>query len=246
MIPLSVMVMGKGTVSTRIKGRYHRGRPSRFTSIIRPVVFWNITYKCNLRCQHCYINAGPDASLPELSLSQTLDVARQIVEHGIPLVVFTGGEPLVSEKFWKTLEYFHEMGKPKTSVSTNGTLIDHRNAQRLKKLGITYVGISLDSLDPEKHDKFRGARGAWKAAVNGMKNSVATGLPTGLRVTVTTENIEEVPSMIDFSADLGLQRVSIYLLDTVGRGAKIISHVPRGEMLRELIDKLVEKAKEYD
>ncbi|MEB3789687.1 MAG: radical SAM protein [Desulfurococcales archaeon] len=246
MIPLSVMVTGKGTVSTRIKGRYHRGRPSRFTSIIRPVVFWNITYKCNLRCQHCYINAGPDVSLPELSLSQTLDVARQIVEHGIPLVVFTGGEPLVSEKFWKTLEYFHEIGKPKTSVSTNGTLIDHRNAKRLKKLGITYVGISLDSLDPEKHDKFRGAKGAWKAAVNGMKNSVAAGLPTGLRVTVTTGNIEEVPSMIDFSADLGLQRVSIYLLDTVGRGAKIISHVPRGEMLRELIDELVEKAREYD
>ncbi len=246
MIPLSVMVTGRGTVSTRIKGRYHRGRPSRFTSLLRPVVFWNVTYKCNLRCEHCYIRAGPDVKRPELGMEQVLGVARQIVEQGIPLVVFTGGEPILSEKFWAALEYFHSVGRPKTSVSTNGTLITRDVAERLKSLGITYVGISLDSLDPEVHDRFRGARGAWKAAVRGMRNSVEAGLPTGLRVTVSRGNLDEIPRMIDFAADLGLERVSVYLLDTVGRGADIAGELPGPEQVRELVDRLVEKARQYD
>ncbi|NOZ30436.1 MAG: radical SAM protein [Crenarchaeota archaeon] len=246
MIPLSVMVTGKGTVSTRIKGRYHRGRPSRFTTLLRPVVFWNITYKCNLYCDHCYIGAGPNPTKPEASLDTVMRISEEIVEQGIPLVVFTGGEPLISEKFWRVLEYFHRIGKPKTSVSTNGTLIDAKNAERLAKLGITYVGVSLDSLDPELHDKFRGRKGSWKAAVEGMKNSVKAGLPTGLRVTVTRWNAEEVPRMIDFAAELGLERVSIYLLDTVGRGKELVDNLPSHEQLTNLIDELVEKARAYD
>ena len=246
MIPLSVMVTGRGTVSTRIKGRYHRGRPSRFTSIVRPVVFWNVTYRCNLRCEHCYIRAGPDVRRPELSLEQALGVARQIIEQGIPLVVFTGGEPILSDKFWAALELFHAHGKPKTSVSTNGTLITRRTAARLKSLGVSYVGISLDSLDPETHDRFRGARGAWKAAVQGMRNSIAEGIPTGLRVTVSRFNLEEVPRMVDFAAELGLQRVSIYMLDTVGRGADIAGSLPSPDETRRLVDLLVEKAKQYE
>ena len=246
MIPLSVMVNGRGTVSTRIKGPYHRGRPSSFTTILRPVIFWNITYQCNLRCEHCYINAGPNPSKPELGVEETLSIARQIVEHRIPLVVFTGGEPLISEKFWRVLEYFSENGRPKTSVSTNGTLITIDAAERLRRLGVSYVGVSLDSLKPDVHDKFRGVKGAWRAAVNGMRNSVKAGIPTGLRVTVARFNIDEIPGMIDFAAELGLQRVSIYLLDTVGRGAGIVDQIPSPDQLRSLVDLLVEKAREYD
>ncbi len=246
MIPLSVMVTGRGTVSSRIKGRYHRGRPSRFTSVIRPVVFWNITYKCNLRCEHCYIRAGPDVDRFELGVDDVLGIARQIVAQGIPLVVFTGGEPLLSLKFWRVLEYFHERGRPKTSVSTNGTLITMEAAERLKRLGVAYVGVSLDSLDPLVHDRFRGVKGAWKAAVRGMRNSVRAGLPTGLRVTVAKGNIHEIPGMIDFAAELGLERVSVYLLDTVGRGAEIVDELPGREELRALVDRLVEKAREYE
>lgn len=246
MIPLSVMVTGKGTVSTRIKGRYHRGRPSRFTSILKPVVFWNVTYKCNLECEHCYINAGPNPGRGELGIEEAMRIAEEIVEQGIPLVVFTGGEPLISEKFWKPLEYFHRIGRPRTSVSTNGTLIDEKNAERLARLGISYVGVSLDSLNPDVHDRFRGVKGAWKAAVRGMKYSIAAGLPTGLRVTVTRWNTGEIPEMIDFAADLGLQRVSIYLLDTIGRGKELVEDLPTHQQLKDMIDALIEKAREYE
>ncbi len=247
MIPLTAMVTGKGTVSFKIKGRYGRGsRPSSFTSILRPVVFWNITYKCNLKCKHCYINAGdPNLIKRELPVEKTIEIADQIIKHKIPLVVFTGGEPLVSEKFWRIAEYMVSRGYTRISVSTNGTIIDWETAQRLKSLGVRYVGISLDSLKPEKHDEFRGVKGAWEKSVEGMRNSVKAGLPTGLRVTVTRGNISEVPDMIDFAASLGLERVSIYLLDTTGRAANELELLPSPARLREMIDRLIEKAIEY-
>ncbi len=244
MIPLSVMVNGEGTVSTRIKGRYGRGRPSRFTSEFRPIVFWNITYQCNLRCMHCYIRAGLPGR-PELSEEEVLRIAGELVEHGVPHIVFTGGEPLVSSKFWRVLEALKGRGRPGRSVSTNGTLITPENAGRLAELGVSYVGVSLDSLDPETHDKFRGVKGAWKASVEGMRNSVEAGLPTGLRVTVTRWNIGEIPGMIDFAARLGLERVSIYLLDTVGRATDISGDLPGREELRRLVDRLIGVAREY-
>ncbi|MEB3851401.1 MAG: radical SAM protein [Desulfurococcales archaeon] len=245
MVPLSVMAGLEPTVSGRIKGPYGRGRPSRFTSEYRPVVFWNITYKCNLRCEHCYISASPDAARPELDLEGVTRVARQIAAHGIPLVVFTGGEPLVTGKFWAAAEALAASGGVRLSLSTNGTLIDGETAGRLRGLGFSYVGVSLDSLDPRAHDRFRGVPGAWEAAVRGMRASIEAGIPTGLRVTATSWNIREIPSMVDFAAKLGLTRVSVYLLDTIGRGREAAGQLPRPEDVKQLVDDLLEKAREY-
>lgn len=245
MIPVSVLVTGKGTVSERIKGKYGRGRPSRFTSTLRPVVFWNITYKCNLRCEHCYISAGPDVERPELSEEEVVRVAREIADLGIPLVVFTGGEPLASRKFWLAAEELAGRRLPKLSLSTNGTLINPEVAGKLKKLGFSYVGISIDSLDPKVHDKFRGMEGAWAKAVEGVKASVEAGIPTGLRYTVTRWNIDEAPEVVDFAAKLGASRVSYYLLDTIGRGVAIKGDLPSHEQLRRFMHRITGKAREY-
>ncbi|GAB6147550.1 radical SAM protein [Stetteria hydrogenophila] len=245
MIPVSVLVTGKGTVSERVKGRYGKGRPSRFTSELRPVVFWNVTYKCNLRCKHCYINAGPDVNLPELGEEDIVRVADEIAEIGIPLVVFTGGEPLVSNKFWVAAERLAGRPRPKLSLSSNGTLITPEVAGRLKKLGFVYVGISIDSLNPEEHDEFRGVKGAWRRAVEGIKNTVEAGIPAGIRYTVTRWNIGEAPEVVDFAAKLGAVRVSYYLLDTIGRGAEIKEAVPTHDQLRRFLDEVIVKAREY-
>ncbi len=245
MVPLSVMAGVGATVSASIKGHYGRGRPSRFTSELRPVIFWNITYKCNLRCEHCYISASPKPRLPELGLEDNLRIADEIAGHGIPLVVFTGGEPLAVSKFWAIAERLAGREKPKLSLSTNGTLINGERAARLKKLGFAYVGVSLDSLDPKLHDKFRGVRGAWEAAVRGIKASVDAGIPTGLRVTATRWNLKEVPRMVDFAAETGLTRVSVYLLDTIGRGRDVASQLPSPNEIRWMVEALLEKAKEY-
>lgn len=245
MIPVSVMVTGRGTVSEAIKGRYGRGRPSTFTSVVKPVVFWNITYKCNLRCEHCYIDAGPGVERPELSEEEVIRVAREIASHGIPLVVFSGGEPLASRKFWVAARELAGRERPKLSLSSNGTLITGEVAGRLKALGFTYVGVSIDSLDPRVHDRFRGAPGAWKRAVEGVRASVEAGIPTGLRFTITRWNISEAPGVVDLAARLGASRVSYYLLDTIGRGAALRESIPTHEQLRGFIYTIMEKSREY-
>ncbi len=243
MIPLSVMVTGKGTVSRRIKGRSVR---SGFTSELRPVVFWNMTYKCNLKCIHCYIGAGPDVDKPELPLDAKLDIADQMVKQEIPLVVFTGGEPLASPDFWRVVEHLQGYKRPKLSLSTNGTLITSRVAERLRDLGLQYVGISIDSINPETHDWFRGLKGAFKAAIKGVENSVAAGIPTGLRMTITKWNIGEALDLLDLAGELGVERISYYMLDTVGRGSALLEALPGRREVAWFIDSLIEAARRYE
>jgi len=243
LIPVSVMATGKGTVSSRIKGGYGKGRPSRLTSYYRPVVFWNITYKCNLRCIHCYINASP-AGLPgELGDGQLYRIAGEVAEAGLPLVVFTGGEPLARRAFWSISEALSRSlksrGLPRLALSTNGTLITGEVADRLRELGFSYVGVSIDSTDPVEHDRFRGARGAFEAALRGVMNSMEAGLDVGIRMTLTRQNIVRAVEVVELARKLGVPRVSLYILDSIGRAAELRSLFPTREQLRSLADQLI-------
>ncbi len=246
MIPVSVMVTGKGTVSVRIKGRYAPGSPSRFSEELRPVVFWNITYACNLRCEHCYINAGPEPRKDELGRERLLGVAREIVELGLPLVIFSGGEPLLKREFWDVAAELAGRERPRLALSTNGTLVSRDVARRLRSLGFSYVGVSLDSLTPEAHDRFRGVKGAFEAAVGGIRNAVEEGLDVGLRTTVTRWNYREAARMVDLAAKLGARRVSYYVLDSIGRARLIVHDLPTRGQLREFVDAIMSKARDYE
>ena len=245
MIPVSVMVTGRGTVSTRIKGHYNAKRPPRFSEHLRPIVFWNITYQCNLRCAHCYINALAKRSPRELNTEEAAQLSREMAEIGIPLVIFSGGEPLIRNDFWEIVEPIAGKQRPKLSLSTNGTLITRDVAEKLASYGFMYVGISIDSIRPEWHDKFRGVRGAFEATMRGIKNSIEAGLDVGIRTTLTKYNIKEVPDILRWSHDHGIKRVSLYVLDTVGRGAGISQWLPTHEQLRWLADTLIEEARKY-
>ncbi len=244
MIPVSILATGRGTVSEKITGR--RGRkPSRFTTTLRPLVFWNLTYNCNLYCRHCYINAGPGKG-GELSVEEKLRIAEMLHNHNIPHVVLSGGEPLLAKGFWNIASKLAELGRPTMSISTNGTLITSRTASRLADLGFKYVGVSLDSLDPRIHDKFRGLKGAFNATLKGVKSLLQAGLPVGLRMTITRWNIREVPDMIDFTARVGASRIALYMLDTVGRGIAIKDQLPSLRDIAWLLGVLVEKARDYE
>ncbi len=242
MIPVTVMVTGRGTVSTRLKGHYGRGRPSRFTDVLRPVTFWNVTYQCNLRCAHCYIRALAERSPEELSTSEALRVAKELAEIGAPLVIFSGGEPLLRRDLFEIASVFRGT-RTKPALSTNGTLIDEAVAQELKKHGFVYIGVSLDSTRPEWHDRFRGVRGAFEAALRGIKASVEAGLPTGIRTTITRDNVEDALRMLDLAEELGVERISYYVLDTVGRGVDLRDYLPTHEQLRYFLDRLVEETR---
>jgi len=124
------MVAGVGTTSFKVKGRFGVEKPSDFSAPLRPIVSWNITRKCNLRCVHCYIDAG-EAEANELTTKEALDVVDQMAEVGVPLILFTGGEPLVRRDFFEIAQYARDRGI-KLVLSTNGTLITPEVAKRLK------------------------------------------------------------------------------------------------------------------
>lgn len=215
MIPVTVMVTRRGTVSYKIKGRFGPGSPSRFSHIFRPVIVWNMTYACNLRCIHCYIRAGM-TNHNELKYSEALGLIDQISEVGSPLLILSGGEPLVRRDFMDIVKYASQQDI-NLVLSTNGTLISNRVASVLAETGFRYIGISIDSPHPEWHNRFRGVEGAFEKTVQGIKNCIGYGLPTGIRFTVTRYNVDEVPGIIDLAIKYGIMRITFYHLSAAGR-----------------------------
>jgi len=243
-IPISVMVAGVGTTSFKVKGRFGVEKPSDFSAPLRPIVSWNITKKCNLRCVHCYIDAG-EAEANELTTKEALDVVDQIAEVGVPLILFTGGEPLVRRDFFEIAQYARDRGI-KLVLSTNGTLITPEVAKRLKEVDVVYVGVSLDSISADFHDRFRDMQGSFAAALAGIKNAIEASLDVGLRFVVTAKNIHEVRECVDFAASLGMRRITFYHLSAAGRAQKLSEdwwYTP--EQYKQFIETLTAKARQY-
>lgn len=219
MIPVTVMVSGCGTVSYSIKGHFRPGFPSRFSGIFRPVVVWNMTYACNLRCIHCYIEAGAEGA-DELDYTEAIKLIDQIEEIKAPLLILSGGEPLVRRDFEKIINYASSK-HINLVLSTNGTLINRDLAKWLSKMGFKYIGVSIDSPRPNWHDEFRGVSGAFEKTMEGIRNCISAGLPTGIRFTVTRYNVEDAPEIINLSLKNGIKRITFYHLSAAGRAHKI-------------------------
>lgn len=219
-------------------GRYGPTFPQPFVAPM--LVVWNFTNRCNLRCRHCYQEAGrplPD----ELTVEEQRHVIDELAQNNVPMLAFAGGEPLISPSFWEIARYARDRGIW-TSVASNGTLITKDNARRLKEVGINYVEVSIDSAQPEKHDAFRGVAGYWNRAVDGVRNAVAVGIRVGLAPTMTTKNIDELQSMVDLARELGAQNFCAFNLVPTGRGKDMVEEdlTPwqREEMLATLYENM--------
>ena len=214
---------GRGTVSEVMKHRHGNGAvPSRylaFSGMHRPVVFWNLTNKCNLSCTHCYSTSGPqNLTSGELTTAEARTFIDDMASAKIPLVIFTGGEPLVRPDIWELAEHCREKGI-KTALSTNGTLITGDVAQKIKHSGIEYAGISLDGATAATHDRFRNSPGAFDRAVAAFAHCREAGVRSGVRVTLTKENQEELGALVDLARDFGASRFCLYWLVPCGRGS---------------------------
>lgn len=242
MIPVSVMVTNNGTVSFQIKGEYTHKNPSKFSNVFRPVITWNITSKCNLKCLHCYINASSNGE-EGLSLEESLNLVDQMSELKIPLLIMSGGEPLMRRDFFEIAEYASKKGL-KLALSTNGTLITEKIAQKLKEIGFMYIGISLDSPYPEFHDKFRGVHGAFEMTIKGIQNAIKSGLNVGLRFTITSKNIDEIDEYIKLALQLGVKRITFYHISASGRGKELREWMYTPEQYEKFMNKLIEYAKQ--
>ena len=151
------------------------------------MVVWNITRQCNLKCVHCYAHAKATHQENELSTEQGKQLIDDLAAMGVPVLLFSGGEPLMREDLPELAEYAVKKGM-RAVISTNGTLITKDVARTLKKIGLSYVGISLDGMK-DINDKFRGVDGAFDAAMEGIKNAQEAGIKVGLRFTVNKFNV---------------------------------------------------------
>lgn len=241
MIPVSVMVRGFGSVSFRIKGRYGPGHQSSFSSSERPVIAWNITGMCNMRCRHCYISAPFEG---ELDTETALRLVDEMEEAKIPLVILSGGEPLLRGDIFRIMEGLREKGI-KVALSTNGTLIDEGTAEKLSDK-VEYVGVSLDSPYESWHDEFRGVKGSFAGAMRGIRNLISAGIPTGLRMTLTRFNVESVPDYMDLASSLGVSRVVFYHLSATGRARELSDWYMTRDQYFRFVDYIVEAAEAFD
>lgn len=185
----------------------------------RPIVVWNITRTCNLRCVHCYSDSMAMKYPGELTWEQMEDVVVDLASYRIPSLLLSGGEPLIHPRFFDLVDLASSQGL-KLTISTNGTLITPEKAARLKAANVAYVGISLDGIGGV-HDRFRGKEGAFDAAVRGFRNCHDIGQKTGLRLTLTRHNVENIERILDFIEEQQIQRVCFYHLVPAGRGAEL-------------------------
>ena len=208
-----------------------------------PVVVWNCTKTCNLNCVHCYARSEAIKYQNELTHEEGLSLIDQLADFKVPVILFSGGEPLLRPDFFELANYAASKGIRPT-ISTNGTRIDEDIAKRLKDMGVGYVGISLDGCEAT-HDKFRGKPGAYQMALRGIRNCVATGQKVGLRFTITRDNVQDLDSIFDLLERENIDRVCFYHLVYSGRGSAMVERDLNHEESRRAMDLIIERTLDF-
>ena len=246
MIGISKLYCGAVEPSDALRyGRQSSKLPShllQFSKDKRPVVVWNITRRCNLKCIHCYAHARSVAEEDELTTTQGKQLIDDLAQYGAPVILFSGGEPLIREDLPELAEYAVKKGM-RAVISTNGTLITREMAQILKDIGLSYVGISLDGME-KINDRFRGVKGAYRSALEGIENCKAAGIKVGLRFTINKFNSNEMPAIFDLLEERDIPRACFYHLVYAGRGSKLIAEDSTHEETRAAVDLILDRTKD--
>ncbi|MBQ9003827.1 MAG: putative heme d1 biosynthesis radical SAM protein NirJ2 [Eggerthellaceae bacterium] len=203
------------------------------------IVSWMTTNRCNLACDHCYQDAGCEHS-NELSTGEARKMIGEIARAGFKVMIFSGGEPLLRDDIYELVEHAADLGL-RCVFGTNGTLIEDEVARRLKASGAAAMGISIDSLDPATHDRFRGFAGAHTGALAGIESCKRAGLPFQIHTTTLEWNRREICDITDFAVASGAVGHFVFFLIPVGRGKFIQDtslQVRENELLlRQLMEK---------
>jgi 12,18-didecarboxysiroheme deacetylase len=245
MIGISKLYCGTVEPSDALRyGRHSGSLPShllQFSADKKPVVVWNVTRRCNLKCVHCYAHAVDQDQMPpdELTTAEGKAVLDDLAEFGAPVILFSGGEPLVRADLPELAAHAVAKGM-RAVISTNGTLIRPAVAQELKKIGLSYVGISLDGL-AEVNDRFRGVKGAFQRALEGIHACQEAGIKVGLRFTMNRLNAQEIPRIFDLLEEHNIPRVCFYHLVYAGRGSKLIEEDLSHAETRAAVDLIIDR-----
>jgi radical SAM protein with 4Fe4S-binding SPASM domain len=204
------------------------------------LIVWDITYKCNLKCKHCYASAGKPLE-NELTTEEVKNAIDKIDRVAVPIIAFSGGEPLVRKDIFELTKYADDKGIY-VAVATNGTLITKDKAKEMKNSGVRFTQISLDGATPKMHDNFRGIKGVYDKTIQGIKNCVDEDFFVNVAATATKYNYKEIPKIIDLCDDLGVNWFMLYNFVPTGRGEFIVKNdldpYEREELLKNLWNKL--------
>jgi radical SAM protein with 4Fe4S-binding SPASM domain len=235
MIDVSVLYAGLETPSTPHRyGRritqidpppHQRMAVAKSSKERRPIVVWNLTRTCNLKCVHCYTASEARKYPDELTTDQCKAVLDDLADFKVPAVLFSGGEPLVRPDLFELAAYARERGLH-VVLSTNGTLIDRETADRFVELKFAYIGISLDSASAGVHDEFRGVKGAFERTMRGFQHCRDAGQKVGLRLTLTRHTAQDLDRIFDLIEAHGIDRACFYHLCPAGRGKDLSALSP--------------------
>lgn len=201
-----------------------------------PVVIWNLVRRCNLTCRHCYATAADKDFPGELSTQQVRDTMDDLRAFGVPVLILSGGEPLLRPDLFEVSRYAKSLGFY-VGLSSNGTLITEANLPDIVAAGYDYVGISLDGMRAT-HDRFRRRQGAFDEALRGIRLCRDAGLKVGLRFTLTKDNAADLPALLRLMSDEGLTKFYLSHLNYAGRGYKNRGDDVHHRLTREAMDRL--------
>jgi len=207
------------------------------------IISWNITLRCPLKCSHCYVDAGEKEAAGVLSTREAFGVVDQIRATGTPVVVLSGGEPLLREDIYEIARYGTDQGL-RMVMGTSGYLIDQETAKKLKGAGIRAVAISLDSSDPMVHDSFRGLLGVWERAVAAIRNCRNAGLAVQINMSVMRSAISDVEEVIGLGTSLGVRDYQLFFPIPTGRARQTGPKSP--EEYEDLIRQILIRYRDSD
>lgn len=215
--------------------------PATYAGMRKPVVVWNVGRRCNLHCVHCYSDSENRQYNGELTTAEGKTLIDDLADFGIPVLLFSGGEPLMRHDIFELIGHARARGL-RVTLSTNGTLITPDVAKKIRELGVSYVGISLDGIGAT-NDKFRGHKGAFEKAMAGFRNCRAVDQRVGLRMTLTARNCQDIDELFDFIEREDIQRACFYHLVYSGRGNKKDDLTP--ELARHAVETIMRRAKDF-
>lgn len=245
MIGCTKLLCGTATVSEVIKHNARGQLPPRllqFSENYRPLVVWNTTNRCNLRCKHCYLDAEDRSYEGELSTAEAREFIQDLADMGVPVLLFSGGEPLIRKDIFELGRLAYDLGL-RPVLSTNGTLITDSVAEKIKAAGFQYVGVSIDGA-PDTHNEFRNHPDAFQMALRGIHACKKQGMKTGIRFTVNRYNQKDLPEIFDIIEKEEIPRFCMYHLVYAGRGSDMVDMDTTIEEKRATLDYVSSKTLE--
>lgn len=213
-----------------------------YAVVKKPIIVWNVTKSCNLLCRHCYSDSNNKTNEDELTTGEGKNFIDDIAVYGVPVILFSGGEPLMRKDIFELAEYAKIKGL-RVVFSTNGSLINNDAAKKMKEIGVSYAGISIDGVE-KTNDYFRQTKGIFKKTIEGLNYCKKHEIKVGLRFTIHKGNKDDIPGIFQLMEDYEIPRICFYHLVYSGRGSTLINDDLTHDETREVLDFMIQKTKE--